>query len=27
VIEPGADHFGHLDPESALWRAVTAWLR
>ena len=23
VIEPGEDHFGHLDPGNALWRAVT----
>ena len=27
VIEPGEDHFGHLDPENPLWRAVTAWIR
>jgi acetyl esterase/lipase len=27
VIEPAEDHFGHLDPENALWRAVTAWVR
>jgi acetyl esterase/lipase len=26
VLEPGEGHFGHLDPENALWRAVTAWL-
>jgi len=26
VIEPDEDHFGHLDPGSALWRAVTSWL-
>ena len=26
VIEPREDHFGHLDPENPLWRAVTAWL-
>ena len=27
VLEPQADHYGHLDPASALWRAVTAWIR
>jgi len=26
VIEPEEDHFGHLDPDNPLWRAVTAWL-
>jgi acetyl esterase/lipase len=26
VIEPGEDHFAHLDPENALWRAVTRWI-
>jgi acetyl esterase/lipase len=26
VIEPGEDHFGHLEPGNPLWRAVTAWL-
>jgi acetyl esterase/lipase len=26
VLEPGAGHYGHLAPENALWRAVTAWL-
>ena len=27
VIEPAEGHFGHLDPENPLWRAVTSWLR
>lgn len=27
VIEPDADHFGHIDPDDPLWRAVTAWIR
>jgi pimeloyl-ACP methyl ester carboxylesterase len=26
VVEPDEDHFGHLDPENPLWKAVTAWL-
>jgi acetyl esterase/lipase len=26
IVEPGEDHFGHLDPDNALWKAVTAWL-
>jgi acetyl esterase/lipase len=26
VLEPDEDHYGHLDPANALWRAVTAWL-
>jgi acetyl esterase/lipase len=26
VVEPGEDHYGHLDPANALWRAVIAWL-
>ena len=26
VIEAGEDHFGHLDPASPLWSAVTRWL-
>jgi acetyl esterase/lipase len=26
VVEPDADHYGHLDPEHVSWRAVTAWL-
>jgi acetyl esterase/lipase len=26
VVEPDEDHFGHLDPHNALWKAVTAWL-
>ncbi len=26
VVEPGEDHFGHLDPANPLWAAVTAWL-
>ena len=26
VVEPGEDHFGHLDPANPLWKAVTAWL-
>ena len=27
VVEPGEGHFGHLDPENPLWRAVTSWIR
>ena len=26
VVEPDADHYGHLHPRHALWLAVTAWL-
>ena len=26
VVEPGEEHFGHLDPSNPLWSAVTAWL-
>jgi len=26
VLEPGEDHFGHLDPANPLWAAVIAWL-
>ena len=26
IVEPDEDHFGHLDPDNALWKAVTAWL-
>lgn len=26
VLEPGEDHFGHLDPANPLWRAVLEWL-
>ena len=26
IVEPDEDHFGHLDPGNALWKAVTAWL-
>jgi acetyl esterase/lipase len=26
IVEPGEDHFGHLDPGNPLWKAVTAWL-
>jgi dipeptidyl aminopeptidase/acylaminoacyl peptidase len=26
VLEPGEGHYGHLKPENALWRAVTAWM-
>jgi acetyl esterase/lipase len=26
VVEPDADHFGHIDPASRLWGAVTRWL-
>jgi acetyl esterase/lipase len=26
VVEPGEDHFGHLDPANPLWRAVSAWI-
>jgi acetyl esterase/lipase len=25
-LAPDEDHFGHLDPENPLWRAVTDWL-
>ena len=25
-VEPGEDHFGHLDPDNPLWQAVLAWL-
>ena len=27
VLEPGEDHFGHLDPLNPLWRAVMTWIR
>jgi hypothetical protein len=26
VLEPGEDHFGHLDPANPLWQAVVRWL-
>jgi acetyl esterase/lipase len=26
VLLPGEDHFGHLDPANALWKAVVEWL-
>jgi pimeloyl-ACP methyl ester carboxylesterase len=26
LVEPDADHFGHLDPDNALWKAVLGWL-
>jgi acetyl esterase/lipase len=26
IVEPDEDHYGHLDPENPLWKAVTAWL-
>jgi acetyl esterase/lipase len=26
IVEPDEDHFGHLDPHNALWKAVTTWL-
>jgi acetyl esterase/lipase len=26
IVEPEEDHFGHLDPENPLWKAVRAWL-
>jgi acetyl esterase/lipase len=26
IVEPDEDHFGHLDPENPLWKAVLAWL-
>jgi len=26
VVLPEEDHFGHLDPENALWKAVVEWL-
>ncbi|MGH2969556.1 MAG: alpha/beta hydrolase family protein, partial [Solirubrobacteraceae bacterium] len=25
-LEPGEDHFGHIDPGNPLWRAVVEWL-
>jgi acetyl esterase/lipase len=25
-VEPQEDHFGHLDPDNPLWKAVLAWL-
>jgi pimeloyl-ACP methyl ester carboxylesterase len=26
IVEPDEDHYGHLDPDNPLWKAVTAWL-
>jgi acetyl esterase/lipase len=26
IVEPEEDHFGHLDPDNPLWKAVLAWL-
>jgi acetyl esterase/lipase len=26
IVEPEQDHFGHLDPDNPLWKAVLAWL-
>jgi acetyl esterase/lipase len=26
LVEPEEDHFGHLDPDNPLWKAVLAWL-
>jgi acetyl esterase/lipase len=26
LVEPDEDHFGHLDPDNPLWKAVLAWL-
>ena len=26
LVEPEEDHFGHLDPQNPLWKAVLAWL-
>ncbi len=26
IVEPDEDHFGHLDPDNPLWKAVLAWL-
>jgi acetyl esterase/lipase len=26
LVEPGEDHFGHLEPQNPLWKAVLAWL-
>src|SRR4051794_6508889 len=26
LVEPDEDHFGHLDPDNALWKAVLGWL-
>ena len=26
IVEPEEDHFGHIDPDNPLWKAVLAWL-
>ncbi len=26
VVLPDEDHYGHLDPENPLWKAVVEWL-
>jgi acetyl esterase/lipase len=26
IVEPDEDHFGHIDPDNPLWKAVLAWL-
>ena len=26
LVEPDEDHFGHIDPDNPLWKAVLAWL-
>jgi len=26
IVEPEEDHFGHLDPDNPLWKAVLGWL-
>ena len=26
LVEPEEDHFGHIDPDNPLWKAVLAWL-
>ena len=26
IVEPDEGHFGHIDPDNPLWKAVLAWL-